>query len=365
MTHQTARLFFVLSLLAGAAGCADRAQQNPVAPALESVRGSSDLDRDDEDRDDDRPFSLAVIGDIPYGQQKRDSLPLLISLINHDPAVERVIHVGDIKAGKNSPCTDQYFADIKSQFDTFEDPLVYTPGDNEWTDCHAFSKNNGLFTPTERLQAVRNVFFPAPGWTLGIHRRPVVTQADDPANAQYVENVLWTRSNVVFATVNITGSNNDGVSWGAPLPADAGAFPSQATEQATRATANAAWIDRTFALANRRNSRAVVLAFQADMWDTSEPSLTGFDALVTQIGTLAARFGRPVLLVMGDSHVWTLDNPFSATSPLHQVHPDTPVAENVTRLIVEGSDKGRTEYTRLTVDPESAAPFTLVRVPLQ
>jgi hypothetical protein len=38
-----------------------------------------------------------------------------------------------------------------------------------------------------------------------------------------------------------------------------------------------------------RNDHAagVVLMFQADMWDTSEASLSGFDAPVRQIGTLA------------------------------------------------------------------------------
>jgi len=88
-------------------------------------------------------------------------MPQLIALINSDPAVHFVIHLGDIKAGSNSQCTDAYNLTIKALFDTFEDPLVYTIGDNEWTDCHKFSKNNGLYTPTrQRLQAVRTLFFP-------------------------------------------------------------------------------------------------------------------------------------------------------------------------------------------------------------
>src|ERR1051325_2672448 len=84
---------------------------------------------------DDAGATYAVIGDMPYGQGKLDSLPLLIALINHDPAVQLVIHVGDIKSGSNSDCSDTYFATIRGLFDTFEDPLVYTIGDNEWTDC--------------------------------------------------------------------------------------------------------------------------------------------------------------------------------------------------------------------------------------
>ncbi len=64
-----------------------------------------------------------------------------------------------------------------------------------------------------------------------------LTEADDPANSAYVENTMWMEAQVVFAALNITGNNNDAVSWGLPLPADAGSYPSQAQEQATRAQA--------------------------------------------------------------------------------------------------------------------------------
>lgn len=311
------------------------------------------------------PYTLAVIGDTPYGDAKLAELPRLIALINSDPKVDLVAHLGDIKAGKNSPCTDEYFATIRQLFDTFKDPLVYTPGDNEWTDCHVFSKNNGLFTPTERLGAVRELFFPVPGQTLGGRKKRVLTQADDPANSAFVENVLWMESQVVFSALNITGSDNDVAPWGVPLPADAGQFPTQAQEQASRAQASAAWLEKTFALATANDAAGVVLMFQADVWDTTEPTLAGFDAIVQQIGALAASFGKPVLLLEGDSHRFEVQQPFSANSPLRAMHPNTPVAENVTRLVVEGSD-GRTEYVRLMIDPShSGQLFNWERVPLQ
>ena len=60
-----------------------------------------------------------------------------------------------------------------------------------------------------------------------------------------------------------------------------------------------------------------------------------------------------------------VDNPYSATSPLHSLHGATPVAENVTRIVVEGSDAGRTEYLRVTVDPKAkTAAFRWERIPL-
>ena len=314
------------------------------------------------------PFTLAVIGDIPYGPQKLADFPKLIALMNNDPKVDLDVHLGDIKAGSSSPCTDEYFQTIRDLFDTFKDPLVYTPGDNEWTDCHVASKNNGLFTPTERLEKVRSLFFPVVGQTLGGRTKQVLTEADDPANSAYVENAMFMESQVVFATLNITGSNNDLASWGSPLPANAASFPSQASEVASRAQANTAWVNKAFDLANAQDAAGVVLMMQADMWDPTA-ALSGFDALVTQIGNLAKAFGKPVLILEGDSHRFKADNPFSASPAnalAHGLHPSTPVAENVTRMVVEGSD-GRTEYVRLTIDPKpkDGQIFSWERVPLQ
>jgi hypothetical protein len=360
-----------LSILACAAiaGCTDKAN-NPVAPASSSAQISPSLQRSESndefqgEEDSDSAYTLAVIGDTPYGPVKLAEFPALVAKINADPRVRLVAHLGDIKAGKNSLCTNEYFDMIRGLFDGFVDPFAYTPGDNEWTDCHS-SKGNGSYTPTERLQRVRTVFFPEAGRTLGAHSMRVVTQADDPSNADYVENTLWRKSKVVFAMLNITGSNNDLAAWG-PLPVDAGNYPSQAAEFAARAQANSAWLERTFARAEQTHAAGVILMFQADMWDPAEPTLTGFDALVQQIGTLATQFGKPVLLLEGDSHKFNVDNPYSNSSMLHALHPSTPVVGNITRIVVEGSDAGRTEYLRLTVDPrkKSSALFSWERIPL-
>ena len=103
--------------------------------------------------------TIAVIGDIPYGTTKLAQFPANIAQINADPDVSLVAHVGDIKNG-SSLCTDDYFTTIRSDFDQFQKPLVYTPGDNEWTDCH--QANNGGYLPTARLAKLRADFFPAP-----------------------------------------------------------------------------------------------------------------------------------------------------------------------------------------------------------
>ena len=62
------------------------------------------------------------------------------------------MHLGDIKNG-SSRCDDSYFAQIAAGFSSLTIPLIFTPGDNEWTDCHR--ANNGAYDPLERLAALR------------------------------------------------------------------------------------------------------------------------------------------------------------------------------------------------------------------
>ncbi len=303
-------------------------------------------------------YSVAVIGDMPYGQAKADSLPGFINFLNADRSVFMTIHVGDIKAGSKSPCSDSLFVANFQKFQQLRMPLIYTPGDNEWTDCHQPIKNNGVFTPTERLAAIRKLFFPVPGQSLGQRTRSTVTQAwSSGEDRTYVENVWTMELGVMFGTVNITGSNDDIAPWGSPLAPDSARWPSQARERATRLPANLRWIREVFRQAQLRGARAVALAFQADMWDPAEPTLVGFDDYVALIGQLAQQFGKPVLLLDGDSHVFKVDNPYSATSPLHGMHPNTPVVNNITRIVTSGSGNV-TSYVRLVIDPKSPSVFS-------
>jgi hypothetical protein len=75
-----------------------------------------------------------VIGDVPYGDEVQRRFAEFIAGINADPDVRTVTYLGDSKSGSTT-CDDQRFA-VRQDFDDFRDPLVYTPGDNEWTDCH-------------------------------------------------------------------------------------------------------------------------------------------------------------------------------------------------------------------------------------
>lgn len=279
--------------------------------------------------------TLAVIGDTPYGPEQVERFPELVRAINGDPKVRAVLHVGDIKNG-STRCDDAYFDRIAGDFATFKDPLVYTPGDNEWTDCHR--ANNGGYVPTERLAALRDVFFGEPGTTLGGRNMRVAAQDGFP------ENALWSRSQVVFATVHAVGSNNGLAPWfgGAETEAQR---QERLAEVAAREAAALAWIDAAFDRAEAHDAAAVLLAMQADTEIGGGQS--GFAAIRERIADRAAAFGGPVLLLQGDSHDYAVDRPFAA-------------APNVTRLVVEGETIG--EYLRLTVDPKRDGVFAWTRV---
>ena len=295
---------------------------------------------------------LAVIGDVPYGASQISALPANIAQINADPSVRLVMHLGDIKNG-SSQCTDAYFGQIRSAFDSFDDPLVYTPGDNEWTDCHRI--NNGGYTPTERLAKLRSVFFDQPGETLGVNAREV-----DHERAPFVENVAWTQSRTVFATLNVAGSNNDLAPWFSQQDPAAVVTPAQQQEYDTRLRADLRWLNHTFARAQREHAAAVVLGIQADMWDpeaVTANQVSGFTPLVRRLAERARDFGRPVLLLNGDSHVFEVDHPLDTPDGLALYGVDEPVP-NLTRITVEGSTNTPRRYLRLHVDPRSAGVFS-------
>ena len=331
-----------------------------VSPAIAGRHG----------RAHDKPLTVAVFGDWPYSTDLLDNAPLLLDSVNDDPDVSLVIHVGDIHSG-SMPCTGAgldpvppgadpaWNQGIFNIFEQFTDPVVYTPGDNEWTDCHKTKEFSSGY-PLNELAAVRSLFFPDPGYTIGGDQKEVDSQALEynpkhPTDAQFVENVMWKRSDVVFVTLNVPGSNNDGLPW-------SGAFldePARLQEVAERNAANLRWLDRAFKKA--REAAAVVIAVQADMWDPEAiggDGLEGYDDFVQALADHAVDFRRPVLLLNGDSHVYEADQPLadptSATGVIHH----TQAVPNLTRITVQGSTNTPNEWLKLTINPHSRDVFT-------
>jgi hypothetical protein len=321
-----------------------------LATAIAAPAAFARQDRQGQEGPRSGAQTIAVIGDIPYGEPLIAEFPADIREINADPAVRRVIHLGDIKNG-SSRCDTSYFQDRLNDFQTFTDPLVYTPGDNEWTDCHRAT--NGGYLPTERLATIRRMFFPKPGETLGTDQADVRFQS-----RAFPENVGWTSAGVRFGTVHVVGSNDDQAPWfgdrvdpatGAPKPETAEEAALRGREYTAREAAALDWIDGIFDDAEAHHAPGVVIGMQADMWDGAASDQTAFIAIKAVLAQRAAKFGRPVLLLEGDSHVFKVDTP--AGQP-----------PNLTRVVVEGSTSVPHEWLRLKVDPSSPKVFSCENV---
>lgn len=342
---------------------------------------------------DHKTFSFAAYGDAPYGTTPTDTAefqatPAFIDSVNTDPNVSLVVHVGDIHSGKQF-CTEAYDLSIFQLWRRFKDPVVYTPGDNEWTDCHKAAEGGGTWTagvinyildgsnhpvdyaggdPISNLNLIRTIFFPVPGHTLGGRDMWVESQAGDadedereglahsanPTDAEYVENVMFEQNRVQFVTINLPGgSNNDQDVWyGAPSETQA-----QAQERADRTGADLRWLDTAFKHAHDHNDVALVIIAQADMWDPEKGAVhqTGYEPIVKSVADHTNAWGKPVLMFNGDSHVYQTGNPLVSTDPNYNLHPGYNVPKFF-RIVVHGSTFPL-EWLKVSVNPDvNAAP---------
>jgi len=282
---------------------------------------------------EDAPFTFAAIGCMPYQRLPGadEAFARVIAEINRQqPAF--TVHLGDIIGGEDR-CTDELLLRRRADFNTFAGPLIYTPGDNEWTDVHA--ERAGRLDPLERLAKIRELFFAAER-SLGRTPLPLVTQRRDPAFARYVENARWTLGGVVFATVHVVGSQNN----------FAPDRPGALDEFRARDLANEAWVRATFAEAARTSARGVALFFQAN--PIGEKLRPGFERFLRTVEAGARAFGRPVLLVHADEHRYRFE-------PAIRFHAAGERIPNVTRLETFGA--ANFHGVLVTVDPGSIDVF--------
>jgi len=243
----------------------------------------------------DKVFSFVAIGDMPYFlPDDYARFENVIKSVNQQDS-KFTVHVGDFKSS-STPCTDEAFQKILGYFSQFTKPLIYTPGDNEWTDCN--KKEAGSYVPEERLEALRKMFFKDSN-SLGLEKLPLTSQARMPGFAKFVENNRWVYQNIDFATVHLVGTNNNLV------PEN----KASVNEYFERDLANEAWLHEVFSQATASGAAALVLFTQADMFNADKGN-AGFTRVLRTLRQLTLEFGKPVLLINGDSHKFLVDKPF-------------------------------------------------------
>ncbi|WP_424532629.1 hypothetical protein ACOZ38_20225 [Sphaerisporangium viridialbum] len=283
--------------------------------------------------DGGKTYEIALIGDMPYGDLGRTQYPRVIEEINADKRIAFTIFDGDIKNG--SERCDQPLYDLSAKsFATFRNPLVYVPGDNEWTDCDRPSA--GGYDPNERLALVRRMFAATPR---SFGRQTLALQRQ---SAAYPENVRWKYGSVTYLGLNVPGSDNNAPQF----DATGKQIDGDLAEYTARNAANLQWLDQGFAAARAARSAAIVIVLQADMWST-EPT-AHFADTKRKLAQLSIGFPGQVLLVNGDSHVLRVDK------PLNDAKDQT--IQNVTRVQTFGS--GQSHWVSAVIDPEDPQVFT-------
>ncbi len=266
------RMLLALStclLLAGAAAC--RSQQPPPE------------------------WSFGLIGDLPYAPVEEPQFEGLIDAMNREE-LAFVVHVGDFKS-QNDPCEDEVYRRRLEQFNRFRHPLIFVPGDNEWTDCH---KPDPPSDPLERLAFLRKVLYPTDR-TLGQTTFELERQSSSPAFASFRENSRWSLSGVLFVTLHVVGSNNGFGRW-----------PEGDREHAERRAANQDWMEAAFRLAAGDGYRALMLFIHGNpRFDLpkGDSGRSGFENFLGSLEAQMLAFSKPVVLVHGDTHYFRIDKP--------------------------------------------------------
>jgi hypothetical protein len=216
----------------------------------------------------------------------------------------------------------------------FTKPLIYAPGDNEWTDCHR--ANNGSYNPIERLAFLRSVFYPN-NLSLGATKIALQRQSDDPtmasllpycpgmevgsAGCKFAENVMWTFGpagssyKILFVTLNQPGSNNNHSRTTGLF------FGDTEIEYSARNAANMAWLNKAFDILHGDASiKGLVIMGQPNPFERYLESGQGYTSsgyadFITTVRNRAKNQSKQILIVGGDTHYFRVDKPLTSLYP--------------------------------------------------
>ena len=301
-------------------------------------------------------FSFGLWGDMPYHKAGDEpKIPALLKSINQSD-IAFSFYDGDIKDG-SSRCTDDIYQSALAMFGQMKKPVVYVPGDNEWTDCHRL--NNGGYDGLERLAHLRKTMFPT-ARSLGQRQMPLAHQGQP--GEKFVENTRFSHRGIVFATLNMPGSNNNKILDDRDCAKFSARTPEQCdasnAEYLDRDAANVSWMQEAFKAAKARKARGLVLVIQADPGfdlpetedkdESQAPRFSGYRNFIDSVVLETEQFPGQVLLVHGDTHFFKMDKP---------LYSPTKLLANLTRLQTFGSPL--IHWVRVTVEPKNANVFTI------
>jgi hypothetical protein len=289
---------------------------------LAAFAGSAKEKEDEkEGSHESQEYRIALFGDQPYNALGKSQYPALLADINR-AHVAFSVHDGDLKSGGDGPCSDSLYYTALDYFNSLERPLIFTPGDNDWTDCWGRYGTSTLpfSDPEERLNFERALFF-STDRSLGQHTLKLTRQTSEG----YPENQRWTRGPVVYLALNVQGSNDNfayletEAGTGVPVRSNA-EIQRQRNEQMARKAANFRWLDEGFDYAKQVQAKGVMIIWQANPNFNNEENLTNphdwdaYPPYVDKLRSLTEAFQGQVVLVHGDSHYFKVDKPINHTT---------------------------------------------------
>lgn len=305
-------------------------------PCLGQDRGGASGSRSAGDA-----FAFALIGDVP-------SFPLEVRMVERilaslDEDIAFAIHVGDLKGGSER-CDDPLLAGRRDLLDRSPVPLFFTPGDNDWTDCHR--ERAGGFDPLERLAALRERFFAraeplgkggreaAP--YLALERQAELSPGGPP------ENLRWRLGAALFVTINLPGSGN--AREVEKLRPGSGA---------TRDGWNERWLRESYAMAEREGFGVIVVVGHANP-GFGNPRAVSHAAFKRMLEGLSSKFAGQTLFLHGDTHRHSVER--LAERLLRVESHGSPFSDRWVRIEIEPAAPQPVRVRSRQVDPDPAAP---------
>jgi len=336
-THGSGRVALAAAVMAGfvclmSPGAAEAARTSkvtpPPAPAVQLTR-------------------MALIADLPQWPAAEADMAALFDQMNARQ-VALIIHAGGIK-GDTESCGDAVLGARLRALDDSPAPVLYVPGETDWAECQ--KPVNGRFDAVERLNRLRELFFPV-DTTLGRRTIPVVRQSDQAMFRSFRENVRLVEGNVMVVGLNLPGDNNHYRSEGG-----------RNGEFEDRREANRQWLGRAFSVATQRDLPGILVVAHADPmfgngWEKrGKPSLLdgflrrgtrdGYLEFKRQLRDLTAKFPGQVLLVHASDSGFSVDKPLRDTAGK--------VIGNFTRVALPIGNPSR--WVELTVSPGTRSVF--------
>jgi hypothetical protein len=300
------------------------------------------------------PLTFAVI--VNALQRPADETPVrqMLDVIGRDHDISFIVYDGNVKGGAE-PCRDSIYESRHDLLDASRTPIVLLLGQHDWSDCN--SAHAGGYDPVERLDFVRQLFFPDAN-SLGQSPLTLARESDVARFRTYREIVRWQDQGVAFIGLNAPSPNNYYLTAGG-----------RNGEFEDRAVATSFWIEHAAETARRSEMRALVIVLQGDpdfgryerrerfawlRFSRSNQPRDGFLELKRSLVKAAETFRGPVIVI----HATDANEPngFHIDQPLRNDKGLTVM--NLTRVAV-AFKKPQAQWLEVQTDGHWRPPFRL------